>query len=56
MQISVDLKEKFRTTIQVQYGYETRTNTENRLVTDAWDSLQRKVKHTPVTLIYTCMY
>ncbi|XP_069127011.1 tetraspanin-18B-like isoform X1 [Argopecten irradians] len=39
-----DFKEKLVVTIEKQYGYEIRTNTHNRLVTDAWDSIQRKLK------------
>ena len=30
-------------TLQTQYGQDVRGNTTNRLITDAWDSMQRKV-------------
>ena len=29
--------------VKYQYGYKTRTNSTNRMITDAWDSMQRKV-------------
>lgn len=44
-----DFKEKLVETIEKQYGFEVRTDTHNRLVTDAWDSIQRKVTIRDIT-------
>ncbi|XP_078318984.1 uncharacterized protein LOC111121175 isoform X7 [Crassostrea virginica] len=41
--ISEDIKTKLESTLQTQYGQDVRGNTTNRLITDAWDSMQRKV-------------
>lgn len=43
LQISEDIKTKLESTLQTQYGQDVRGNTTNRLITDAWDSMQRKV-------------
>ncbi|XP_078318981.1 tetraspanin-18B-like isoform X5 [Crassostrea virginica] len=40
--ISEDIKTKLESTLQTQYGQDVRGNTTNRLITDAWDSMQRK--------------
>ncbi|XP_048764349.1 tetraspanin-18-like isoform X3 [Ostrea edulis] len=40
--ISEDIKKKLEYTLENQYGREIRANTTNRLITDAWDSMQRK--------------
>lgn len=42
-QITEDIKSKLEYTLQTQYGQDVRGNTTNRLITDAWDSMQRKV-------------
>ncbi|XP_061192469.1 tetraspanin-18B-like isoform X3 [Saccostrea echinata] len=43
-QITEDIKVKLERTLQNQYGMDVRGNTTNRLVTDAWDSMQRKLE------------
>ncbi|XP_062591273.1 tetraspanin-18B-like isoform X3 [Saccostrea cucullata] len=40
--ITDDIKQKLEQTLQNQYGMDVRGNTTNRLITDAWDSMQRK--------------
>ncbi|XP_056019988.1 tetraspanin-18-like isoform X8 [Ostrea edulis] len=42
--ISEDIKKKLEYTLENQYGREIRANTTNRLITDAWDSMQRKLQ------------
>ncbi|XP_022318036.2 tetraspanin-18-like isoform X4 [Crassostrea virginica] len=42
--ISEDIKTKLESTLQTQYGQDVRGNTTNRLITDAWDSMQRKLQ------------
>lgn len=38
------IKERMKSTLTNNYGVDMRTNTENRRVTDAWDSMQRQLK------------
>ncbi|KAK3090961.1 hypothetical protein FSP39_016074 [Pinctada imbricata] len=42
--IQRDIKTKLKDSIAHQYGVEVRTNATNKLVTDAWDSMQRKLE------------
>ena len=43
-QITANIKEKMILSVKYQYGYKTRTNSTNRMITDAWDSMQRKLE------------
>lgn len=42
--ISFTIISKMEQSIIKQYGHEVRTNSQNRLITDAWDSMQRKLE------------
>ena len=42
-QITVEIKDKMKASVKYQYGNKIRTNSTNRMITDAWDSMQRKV-------------
>jgi hypothetical protein len=42
-QITLNLETRFKTTIQENYGVDLMKNSENRLITDAWDAMQRTV-------------
>lgn len=42
-QLSGEVKNKIFVSLQKGYGIELRKNSQNRLITDAWDSLQRSV-------------
>lgn len=55
-QISEDIKTKLEYTLQTQYGQDVRGNTTNRLITDAWDSMQRKVSTRPKNSAQHCIY
>ncbi|XP_036361301.1 tetraspanin-18 isoform X2 [Octopus sinensis] len=43
-QVTKDIVKHMTNTIEQQYGLDTRTNSNNKLVTDAWDSLQRQLQ------------
>lgn len=43
-QLTKDIVKHMTDTIEHQYGLDTRTNSNNKLVTDAWDSLQRQLQ------------
>ncbi|XP_014785833.1 tetraspanin-18 isoform X1 [Octopus bimaculoides] len=42
--VTKDIVKHMTNTIEQQYGLDTRTNSNNKLVTDAWDSLQRQLQ------------
>lgn len=42
--ISANLQERFKATLQDQYGIDLIKNSENRLITDAWDAMQRTLE------------
>ncbi|KAJ8306346.1 hypothetical protein KUTeg_016891 [Tegillarca granosa] len=42
--ITSSIKLRLRESIQLHYGHDLRGNSYNRLVTDAWDSMQRKLE------------
>jgi hypothetical protein len=42
-QCTLNLETRFKTTIQENYGVDLMKNSENRLITDAWDAMQRTV-------------
>ena len=43
LQIEEGIKKRFETTIIKQYGVDVTRNSTNKLITDAWDSMQRSV-------------
>lgn len=43
-EITSSIKLRLRESIQLHYGHDLRGNSYNRLVTDAWDSMQRKLE------------
>jgi hypothetical protein len=42
-QITLNLETRFKDTIKENYGVDLMKNSENRLITDAWDAMQRTV-------------
>ena len=42
-QLSHEIKDRLFTSLTLHYGVELRSSSENRLITDAWDSMQRSV-------------
>ena len=42
--ITLNLETRFKTTIQENYGVDLMKNSENRLITDAWDAMQRTLE------------
>jgi len=42
-QITLNLEKRFENTLQQNYGVDLIKNSENRLITDAWDAMQRTV-------------
>lgn len=44
-QITEGIKKKFETTIMFNYGNDIQRNSTNKLITDAWDSMQSSVSN-----------
>ena len=42
-QLEEDVSEYFKKTLILNYGVDVDKNTTNRLITDAWDAMQRQV-------------
>ena len=55
-QLSDKIKERLFNTVTTQYGVDLRSSSENRLITDAWDSMQRSVSTCIVFLAYKIFF
>lgn len=42
-QIADHIRGRMKNTLAINYGVDVRTNTENRRITESWDSMQRQV-------------
>lgn len=42
--LATKIQEKMRDTLSINYGFEVRTNAENKRITDAWDAMQRQLQ------------
>ncbi|BFY99254.1 hypothetical protein BsWGS_02293 [Bradybaena similaris] len=43
-ELAHQIQDRMKDTLSVNYGYDVRTNTENRRITEAWDAMQRQLE------------